>query len=479
MAIGQTISADEFKKRYNTQSNSFPTEEPSNLKQSFSQKLLNIATFGATSEYGKGVLKGAGSTVSNLATLGQKGLEGITGKKIIPTTNEVFGEKLKPTNTAQKVGFGVEQAAEFFVPGMAGVKTAKGAGVLARAGTSALESGLVTAAQGGNVKQAATNAAIGGGIPLIGKAVDIATKPVKKLLSEKIAPALLNKYILRPVAKDFHFGKDPGLGVAKEGLKANTREGLLKQITAKKKQIGDEIDKILTAPEIAKKKIDITPAIATIDESIQKAAESGEEVLYSRLVKIREGITSKFKIIDGKAVKVADREVVLAPKQVAQLKREIGKLSKWTGQAFDAEANQARVKIYRALNDLVDASAPGSKVLNARYANLLTAEKSLDNTINVAKRQSPVGLVNAGLGTAYAGYSALSGDSTPEAIAKGLLFTTAVKTSQSTAMVSRLSKQLAKFSPEERTVIAKSVPLLRNLIFGSKSAKEKSKNKPQ
>lgn len=439
-------------------------------------------------DVGKGFLKGAQDTVANLGSLGQKALdtiskpvvEKVTGKpyQATPTLNETIGDKLKPTNTAQKIGFGAEKVAEFFAPGAAGIKAVKGANIATRVGAEALGTAMVSTAQGAKPKEIATMSGIAGAIPIIGNITKIAATPLKKVLSEKVSPAMLNKYILRPAAKDFHFGKDPGLGVAKEGLKANTREGLLKEITTRKQQIGTQIDSLLQKPEFTTKKIDIRSALSGLDKKIAKAAEEGEEALYSRLSKIREGITGKFKIIDGKAVKISDRPMKLSPLEAAQLKRRIGSASKWTGQAFDAEVNQARVEVYRALNEMIDKAVPGTKALNSRYANMLTAEKALDNTINVAKKQYPFGLINAGIGTAAAGTSFATGDSAPEAIVKGLLFATGAKTLQSTAVQSRVAAKLAAYSPEERTIIAKAIPLLRNILFGITQSETEEPEQP-
>lgn len=433
----------------------------------------------------KGVVKGVGSTLANASSLGQRALDQIdkpvqsvvskvTGKSVpkpAPTASQLIGDRLKPTNNAQKVGFAAEQIGEFFVPGVIGSKIAKGVSMAGKAGLGtrvageALTTAGVTAGQGGSVKDVSLNAGLAAAFPLVGRAVDIAAKPARKFLSERIAPAMLDKYVIKPAARDFHFGKDPSLGVAREGLVANTREGLLTQITGKKKVIGQEIDNLLKSPGVASKRIDVSPALKQIDDDIAKAAESGEELLYSRLVKIREGITGKFNMVEGKAVKIADRNLTMSPLEAASLKRTIGSQSKWTGQAFDAEANQARVKVYRTINTLIDNVAPGSKSLNARYANMLTAEKALDHTINVVKRQHPFGLINTGIGATAAGASFLGGDSTPEALAKGFAFATGAKALQSTAVQSRLAKQLAKFTPKERSVIAKAIPYFKNTIL--------------
>lgn len=432
------------------------------------------------SDVGKGFLKGAQSTISNVGSFGQKALEGITGvKSQTPTLNQTIGDKLKPTNTAQSIGFGAEKIGEFFVPGGVGLKATKGASLAARAGTEALGTGLVASAQGGKPKDIATIAGISATIPIVGKLASIVTTPAKKILAERISPALLNKYILRPTAKEFHFGKDPGLGVAKEGLTANTREGLLTQITAKKKEIGNQIDEVLKKPEFAVKKIEVKSALAGLDKKIAKAAEEGEEVLYNRLTKIREGITGKFQMIEGKAVKVADRATQLTPLEAAQLKRKIGSASKWTGQAFDQEVNQARVEVYRALNEMIDKAVPGSKALNSRYANMLTAERALDNTINVAKRQSPIGLIDSGISSAVGLGSLASGAGSIGAIVNGLVTATGLKVLKSTAVQTRLASRLAKMTPEQQSSLVKAMPLFRNLLLGISQSETEESDQPQ
>lgn len=423
----------------------------------------------------KGVLKGIGSTLSNLEGLGKKALgtisspivKGITGKPYqpSPTIKETFGDKLKPNNLSEKIGFTGEQVGEYFLPGAAGIKATKGMGLAAKVGAEALGTGIVSTAQGNDLKNVATMSGIAGAIPIVGKLSSIAATPVKKFLSEKISSALLNKYILRPVAKDFHFGKDPGLGVAKEGLTANTREGLLKEIQKRIKLIGNQVDDVLRNADPATK-ISVNSALKGLDKKIAKAAGEGEEVLYNRLVKFREGLTSKFKIIEGKAVKVGDRPLQLTALEANQLKRSIGKSFKWTGQAFDAEVNQAKVEVYRALNEMIDKSVPGTRALNQRWANLLTAEKALENTINVAKRQMPIGLIDSGISSAVGLGSLATGTGTVGALINGLITATGLKAFKSTAVQSRLAARLVQMTPEQQTTISKAVPLLRNLLFG-------------
>ncbi len=161
--------------------------------------------------FGVGVLKGIGSTLSNLSTLGQKGLdaitkpivEGVTGKPYqrTATANETFGKALEATTTSQKIGKTTEQIAEFFIPGGAATKVGKavegasllskapavvkgGAKLLAKAGTEATVMGGVTALQGGSAQDVKTNALLGGALPLVAPVL----KGAGKFIAEGVIP---------------------------------------------------------------------------------------------------------------------------------------------------------------------------------------------------------------------------------------------------------------------------------------------------
>jgi len=120
-----------------------------------------------------------------LSKIGQRGLQALTpsfGKKPIPGR---LPEKLTtPTGTGQEIGALALQIGEFLVPGAAGLKAPKAAGLLTRAGVGAAEAAGITAFQEERVgKEAATAAVIGGGLPLLGA-------PLKKFLGMK---RLINK----------------------------------------------------------------------------------------------------------------------------------------------------------------------------------------------------------------------------------------------------------------------------------------------
>ncbi len=163
---------------------------------------------GGLAGFGLGALKGVGNTVSNISSFGQKALEKITGiKSNTPTAKEQFGEQLTPKGTAEKIGFGAEQVAEFFIPAGAvgkagkaadiavqglnlGSKTTKALQLASKAGIGAAEAAGVTAIQGGG-KTEVKNAAIFGGLfPIALKAIGVigtAAKEVAKFTSSSLS----------------------------------------------------------------------------------------------------------------------------------------------------------------------------------------------------------------------------------------------------------------------------------------------------
>lgn len=116
---------------------------------------------------GIGAAKGLLHTVTALPAMAGEKLNSMMGYKQPPS---VTGREAQysPTNTAQSIGHGIEQAGEFMLPGL-GEEAATGriAGALkpaARIGYNALTTGALNKAQGGNFGTGAIGGGIGGGI---------------------------------------------------------------------------------------------------------------------------------------------------------------------------------------------------------------------------------------------------------------------------------------------------------------------------
>ena len=414
----------------------------------------------------KGALNTASGLVTGLANVIGKGVNKVSGsERYVHITRKQFTQNAEemggfaqaftpPKGTAQKVGFVAEQIGEFFVPGGAVAKGAKavqgvkalskvpklaklagfGTRVAGEAGTSA---GL-TALQGGSGEQVKEAGILSALFPIVGKGAK--TVAGTKFMTQKLPSRFLNS-IIKPGESAFNFGKNPGLGVAQEGITANTRGGLLTNIFKRRQEVGTAIRSAVKEPTIASQVLDTTSALAPIDNAIQNAVKSGEKGLVNRLLDLKRSMTREFKLVGDEIIDVGPKNLSLNPEGILDAKIALGNNTRWTGQAFDSDINKVRVAVYKNLDSMLDRAAPGIDKLNSRYANLITAEKALEKTNKKLQRLVLAGLRQTGVGTAYGLYSAATGDSGPEAIAKGLFGAGLFALTGSTAVKSRVAKQ--------------------------------------
>lgn len=212
--------------------------------------------FGTVGDFGVGALKGVASTAH--------GLDELTRKiPVLKQIQETFNprkesyqktsEKLTTaTNTAQKIGKGAEQIAEYFIPGTLGLKAAKGAKLATKVGMGALETGVVGTAQSGSVKEGFKAAAVGGGLPVVGKAL----KPVTNLVGR----------LLR------------GVGTGLSGMSSKQLQAVLDNPKAAQSFV-KEINKSGGAKLLRKEADDIVQGVSTIRQQARKTFGEGLEQL--------------------------------------------------------------------------------------------------------------------------------------------------------------------------------------------------------
>lgn len=395
------------------------------------------------------------------------------GLGFVPPETTAADIGMEPQGTMQNIGAGAESIAEFFVPGGAvnrGVKAVQGVtkglpvlarGALnlgARAGLEAGSVGAVTAAQGGDVR---TNAGIAAAIPVAGAIVAPAANAVKAMLSTRL-PGRIVESIIKPPKNMKTFMREPGQEVAVQGLKANTLTGLEKEIAARSDEIGAVVDATLKLPENAAKRIDVVSLInKPIDDAIAAAKVDGNAGLVKRLEDFRNGqFLERFKL------SVTPKSLRLSPLDARKMKTEIGKSVRWTEDPIEGTLNDVKQDIYRNLNAAIETAVPGTRAMNKSYANLLSAEKSIQRRIDAVNNLNLVGLTQAATGTGVALVTAsLSGDIS-DSILAGLLSGAAVRATKNPRIVTELAAALAKLAPGERTALAKAIPAIRNAYLG-------------
>ena len=193
------------------------------------------------------------------------------GPAFMTNTNMGFGppadlEKQRqmatPTNTAQKIGYGGEQAAEFLIPGAgeeAGAaklasmapKLGKAALPLAKVATSAIGSGLVNKAQGGNFS---TGAMMGAGGQVVGQGLKAA------------APALAEG-ALKVRGNQRLFGRTVGDAILND-TKGIRPETIGKSAQETMSNLGPELDAADQASANAGKRGSLVPARMAVADTI-------------------------------------------------------------------------------------------------------------------------------------------------------------------------------------------------------------------
>ena len=396
----------------------------------------------------------------------------------VPETTTLSDIGMEPEGGAQQLGFAVEQIGEFFLPGGAvskGVKAVEGARILAnaprvargaatlgtRVGLEAGSMGAVTAAQTGGDREAVEGATkLAGAIPVAGRVVQPAANVIKRALGTRLPGRLIDS-LIKPPRKERMFGRQPGGEVAREGLKANSLEGLEEEIAKRKEEIGKQINFHLGFKNARAQSIDIVPAILQpIDDAIRHAkTTTGNTAVVTRLEAVKDALLRERFGLDKLPTAIR-----LDPKTARKLKTEIGGAIKWTEDPVEGTVVDVMQGVYRNLNNLIDDAVPGVKKLNQRYSNLLSAEKSVQGRIDAVSRLNLVGLTELGAATTAGLMSAVLGGGATVAGVMGLLAGGSIRSTRHPATITRLASNLGKLSPQEKTVIAERlVPLLRNL----------------
>lgn len=197
-----------------------------------------------------GAAKGLGQTVSNLGEAihmipgVSRAVDALYGAPVSQASFQEADRVLAPTNTAQAIGKGAEQIAEFFVPGGAVARAAKGAGMAGRAALEGAVGGGVAAAQGASLPEVAASGALSalpGALPLKRLRASIAehlqAKAAKRVTEGLGATTKRLKNEAQKIAPEF---AERGLG--------GSLESLAEQSATKADDLGRQIGKAIKGP---------------------------------------------------------------------------------------------------------------------------------------------------------------------------------------------------------------------------------------
>lgn len=427
-------------------------------------------------QVGTGAAKELGSTAIGLGTIG-RGVQKVISKgadKLLGTsgfglgkesvfdkdsaTQEAAQEFLTPQGGAEKLGAFATEAATFMVPGSAATKATKGANFATRAATlGASDAGVVAVQDGGFDRDALDAAIIGAAFPVVGKAGSAAKSAV--LPSGKDAGGRVINSLIKPLLKDFSYGKNPGQAVAEAGITANSLDELGQKITLARQSLGDEIaQKVSTS----KTTFDARSALSPLDQAITEAQKSPRT--NANIINRLQNLKADLLRVNEDGIPTRSLEKLNAS-EMFELKREIGDLTRWTGNATDDEiVNKALKQTYGGIKGQLDENIDGISILNEKYANLKSAEIATNYRDKIAARQNLVSFSGLQTGTAAGIVSAVmtGGAVAPILVAGGVAATT--EALKSPAVKTRAAAWLASASKEEVKDTFTQAPWLRSAL---------------
>ena len=344
-----------------------------------------------------------------------------------------------------------------------------------KAGQLALRSGIM----GGlyapsenpwDLKERAINTILSAGTPVIlqktGQAI---TKiPVAK---NRFAGKIINS-LIKPLKKDFSYGKNPGLAVAQEKIIANNLDDLAEKIGQRRQEIGQQIDDILTIPQNQNKRINIEGSLQPINNAMQVAIKQNNQTLLDRLVEAKRAITQNLVegMEEGRMVikSSGDKNLKnLTPLEARKIKSEIGDLTKWTGSPTDDKlVNKALKQVYGSIKEKISNAIPEIRNLNERYADLISAENATRYREVILQRQNLIGFdlarntLGAGLITAI-----ISGGRTLPTILGSATAAELTQVLKSPKIMTRLAALLSTSTPQQRQTIFSKLPQLKEVLL--------------
>lgn len=316
------------------------------------------------------------------------------------------------------------------------------------------------------VKQGILGAGLIAGGRVAGKGAKAVFNTVKNMPQsmQKTSGRLINS-IIKPLKKDFAYGKNAGEMVAKEGIIANNFDDLAAKINQRKNEIGKQIGEVVKDPRINSKKSNYADLVNPIDEAIAEASKSPRTNagVIKRLNDTKMDILGAKEMPDGQIIYTRDFSK-LSPSEAVEIKREIGQMTKWTGNDSDDKAvNLALKKVYGKLKSKINEVVPGLKDLNERYASMETADIAVKYRDKILQRQNAINIFpKMSIGGGILGGFALGNPVMGSLI--GLGAAGLEKALASTAFKTRLARTLSKIGEAEKSKVYKMFPKVEKIM---------------
>jgi hypothetical protein len=390
----------------------------------------------------------------------------------------------------QILGEGLKTGTYLASGGSGGLASRFGLTGLKKVGAMATENALLSGAYqtGSNLvedkpafENVGTATALGAVLPVAGVGL---VKAKQAILNRAMPEAerVINS-LIKPLSKDFAYGKNPARGILNEGIVANNFDDLVKQVNEKSSLVGEGIGAVGQKLDQSGVTLNLTPALTPIDSAIQSAAKNNNQTLFQNLNNVKTALMHDLSVgVDENGVpaivKGGQKNLIGASYNNAKdFLSDIASHTKFTGNPSDDKAlNMATKQAYGIAREIMNKSADsvdpvlGKQIrnLNERYADLLSAKNAISHRDIVMKRQNILNLadrfsipvaVASSLGTAII---------TQDFAKAGLMLAGelasigAIKGLGSTAAKTRIAQFLSRLAPEERQGILNSTPVIKN-----------------
>jgi len=243
---------------------------------------------------------------------------------------------------------------------------------------------IETSDTGSSAKGLLTAFGLGGaGVYGAKKAIE-ATAPART----NIAGNLMNS-IIKPRHKEYMFGKNPGKGMAQEGISGMNIESLGNKVEQRLNQLSEYSKQIRSLSENKIKTVNLESMFEPLKElstQFSKAKLTNKAHLdkISNIVKdLRSNIPKELSIKE-------------MPLETAYgLKKVVENLQKWDVQtSADDMMNKALKKMYHNVDASIDITVPELKSVNSRMANLISAKSAIRNRMETLSKQDPTAIGN-------------------------------------------------------------------------------------
>lgn len=278
---------------------------------------------------------------------------------------------LMPSTPAQEVGAMGERAAEFALAGAGAAGLVRGASLPVQSLAQGVAAGGTSAAQGGDGGDVALASALGAAGPPLAATVKAGAEFIARRMTARQINSVLG---VRPGALRNADDLGPGKRLAEDGVRAPTREGVLRVVQDNLDDAGRQIDDVVRGSDQVFDAVDDT-VLRTYDD-VQTSRLRPREV--RQMDRDFEWISSQ----------LPDRPMTATELQAFHT--SLGKQIKWTGKAAQREANQVMRDLYFKINDMIETRIPGMKGLYSRWRDYFIAKEALDPAIRKIQTSPPV-----------------------------------------------------------------------------------------